>query len=100
MKLVVCSLWLAGLAQGAGPAEELVKLLKQFTEAYHAVEQNYADPVAPEQAFYTGAIPGLLRSLDPFSAFLDPDQFRSLKDMQQSVQKGSAVWCRWRRDAW
>ncbi len=68
--------------------EELAKLLKQFTQAYVAVEENYADPVAPEQLFYGGAIPGLLHSLDPFSAFLDPDQFRSLKDMQSSVQKG------------
>ncbi|MBI3696709.1 MAG: PDZ domain-containing protein [Acidobacteria bacterium] len=66
----------------------MARLLKQFTDAYHAVEQNFADPLIPEQAFYGGAIPGLLRTLDPFSSFLDPDQFRSLKDMQQSVQKG------------
>ena len=47
MRLAVCSLWLAGLTLGAGPDEELIKLLKQFTEAYHAVEQNYAERVAP-----------------------------------------------------
>jgi carboxyl-terminal processing protease len=81
----------AGFAFGQSHAaadEELPRLLKQFTEAYSLVEQNAADPVIPEQAFYAGAIPGLLRTLDPFSAFLDPEQFRSLKDMQQSVQKG------------
>ncbi len=66
----------------------MASLLKQFTTAYHLIEENSAEPVIPEQAFYAGAIPGLLRSLDPFSSFLDPDQFRSLKDMQQSVQKG------------
>jgi carboxyl-terminal processing protease len=68
--------------------EELEKAVQQFVAAYRVVEANYADPVIPEQAFYSGAIPGLLRSLDPFSAFLDPEQFRALRDMQQSVQKG------------
>ena len=87
-----------GLPQGAPPAREpapspqdeaeLARLLRQFTAAYRAVEENYADAVPPEQVFYGGAMPGLLRRLDPFSAFLDPDQYRSLKDMQESVQKG------------
>ncbi|MBI3665654.1 MAG: S41 family peptidase [Acidobacteria bacterium] len=68
--------------------KELAVLLKQFTTAYHVVEENFADPVSPEQALYGGAIPGLLRTLDPFSSFLDPDQFRAFQQMQQSVQKG------------
>ena len=76
------------LLLAAEPDPEILRLVKHFTDAFHAVEQNYADPVLPEQAFYSGAIPGLLRSLDPFSAFLDPEQFRSFQDMQQSVEKG------------
>ena len=75
-------------AQQADPGRELAALLKQFTAVYQAVEENFADPVLAEQAFYGGAIPGLIRALDPFSAFLDPDQFRTLQDMQKSVQKG------------
>jgi carboxyl-terminal processing protease len=81
-----------GLPQSPAPTPEdeaeLVRLLRHFVSAYQAVEENYADPVSPEQAFYGGALPGLLRTLDPFSAFLDPDQFAALRDMQQSVQKG------------
>ena len=72
----------------ARPDDELRPLLRQFTTVYQAVEEHFADPVVPEQAFYAGAIPGLLRTLDPFSAFLDPEQFQSLKQMQQSVEKG------------
>ena len=100
-RVLLFALWLAarGLSQDAappprepapGPQEEaeFARLLRQFTQAYRAVEENYADPISPEQAFYGGVIPGLLHSLDPFSAFLDPEQFRSLKDMQESVQKG------------
>lgn len=86
--LAFCPLPFAFGLPPEGREEELAGLLKQFTTAYHLVEENFSDPVTPEQAFYGGAIPGLLRSLDPFSAFLDPDQLRSLKDMQQSVQKG------------
>ncbi len=71
-----------------GEEEELRRAVQQFISAYLAIEENFADPVVPEQAFYAGAIPGLLRSLDPFSSFFDPEQFQSLREMQQSVQKG------------
>jgi carboxyl-terminal processing protease len=52
------------------------------------LESNAADPVASEQAFYQGAIPGLLRVLDPHSVFFDPGQFDQLKRMEASTQKG------------
>ena len=52
------------------------------------VEQQAADPVTPDQAFYQGAIPGMLRTLDPHSIFFDPDQFQQLQQMQRSEYKG------------
>ena len=45
-------------------------------------------PISSEQAFYQGAIPGLLRTLDPHSVFFDPGQFEQLKKMETSTQKG------------
>ena len=45
-------------------------------------------PISSEQAFYQGAIPGLLRKLDPHSVFFDPGQFEQLKKMEASTQKG------------
>jgi len=86
-------LWLgvAARSQPSGPPrleEELASLLKQFAAVYQAAEENAADPPDAAQAIYGGAIPGLLRALDPYSAFLDQDQFRSLQEMQQSVEKG------------
>src|ERR1039458_9094846 len=39
--------------------------LKQFTEVYETIEQNYADPVNPDKAIYNGAIPSMLHQLDP-----------------------------------
>ena len=52
------------------------------------IEQNYADPVSSEKAIYQGAIPGMLRMLDPHTVFFDRDQFQQLQEMEQSISKG------------
>ena len=54
------------------PADDLDKQLKTFVDAFAIVEANAADPLNSEQAFYTGAIPGLLKTLDSHSVFFDP----------------------------
>ena len=68
--------------------DDLDRQMKSVIDAYALVEQNAADPVSSEQAFYQGAIPGLLRRLDPHSVFFDPGQFEQLKKMEASTQKG------------
>lgn len=70
------------------PAEVLDQQIKNFTEALVKIQENAADPVSVEQAMYQGAIPGMLRRLDPHSVFFDPQQFEQLKQMEKSVQKG------------
>src|ERR1700733_6609054 len=76
-------------AAAASPAaDDLDKQLKTFIDAFAIVEANAADPVNSEQAFYTGALPGLLKTLDPHSVFFDPGQFDQLKKMESSTQKG------------
>src|SRR5579883_1840619 len=62
--------------------------LKKFTQALAIVQDQAADPVSTEQAVYGGAIPGMLRKLDPFCSFFDPNQFEQLKQMEKSIQKG------------
>ena len=37
---------------------------------------------------YAGAIPAMLRKLDPHSVFFDPEQFQQLKRMETSTSKG------------
>lgn len=69
-------------------SEDVSEQLKKFVDVYSAVEREAADPVAPERALYQGAIPGMLRRLDPHSVFLDPDQFQQLKEMETSTRKG------------
>jgi len=93
MRLLATGLWLfmslrAGLAQEQGPAAGMQELLKRFTDVYSVMETEAADPINSEQAVYQGAIPGLLRRLDPHSIFFDPDQFEQLKQMERSTSKG------------
>ncbi|MGH9557907.1 MAG: S41 family peptidase [Bryobacteraceae bacterium] len=79
----------AGCAWGAGdPAAPLETGVKTIVDVFAAVEANAADPVPSDVAFYQGAIPGMLRTLDPHSIFFDPGQFAQLKRMEQSEQKG------------
>jgi carboxyl-terminal processing protease len=67
---------------------DVVDQLRKFVAVYAAVEREAADPIAPEKALYQGAIPGMLRRLDPHSVFLDPGQFQQLKEMETSTRKG------------
>ncbi len=85
---------LAALLLFFGPAERaddtaiLEGQLKRFAEAYALVEQQAADPVNSYGAFYAGAIPGMLKRLDPHSVFFDPDHFAQLKELQEATRKG------------
>jgi carboxyl-terminal processing protease len=62
--------------------------LRTFAQVYDVVEQNYADPVDPNKAIYTGAIPGMLRALDPHSNFFDPKGYALLREDQRGRYYG------------
>src|SRR5207248_1156315 len=47
-------------AVAPGSDSDVRESLKQFTEVYSVVEQNYAEPVNADKAIYNGAIPGML----------------------------------------
>ena len=64
--------------RGQIPLEEI----RQFSEVFGAVKQNYVEPV-DDKKLMQEAISGMLSWLDPHSAFLDSDAF---KDMQSSTQ--------------
>lgn len=62
--------------------------LRSFSEVLATVESHAADPIDSERAVYDGAIPAMLRELDPHSVFFNPDQFEQLKTMERSETKG------------
>jgi carboxyl-terminal processing protease len=72
----------------ASDPDEIKKNLDGFTKVYALVEQNFADPVAPDKAIYKGAIPGMLRTLDPHSNFFDPRDYQLLREEQKGHYYG------------
>jgi carboxyl-terminal processing protease len=68
--------------------EDLSSGLKSFTSIYRLVEENAADKVNPDKAIYKGAIPGMLRTLDPHSSFFDPRDFQQLREDQRGSYYG------------
>ena len=84
-------LFLAAAGAAGAPAaepEDIEQSVKRVVAVFAAVEEHAADPVAPEKAFYEGAIPGMLRRLDPHSTFFDPLQFEQLRQLERSTTKG------------
>lgn len=75
--------------QGKPPdTDELERELKRFLDVFLIASDQAADAVNPDTAYYGGAIPGMLRRLDPHSVFFDRDQFQQLQEMERSVSKG------------
>jgi carboxyl-terminal processing protease len=64
-------------------SDSLTQAVSSFTKAYAVVEDNFAGPVMPDQSIYKGAIPGMLRTLDPHSNFFDPRDYQLLKEDQK-----------------
>ncbi len=62
--------------------------LKQFTDVYSIVEDNYAEQVNPDKAIYNGAIPGMLHALDPHSNFFDPKSYSLMREDQRGKYFG------------
>jgi carboxyl-terminal processing protease len=62
--------------------------LRSFADVYDVVQQNYAEPVNPDKAIYNGAIPGMLRVLDPHSNFFDPKSYSALREEQRGKYYG------------
>ena len=56
-------------------ADDYQTAIRSFTTVLDIVQSNYAEPVDTDKAVYQGAIPGMLRMLDPHSNFFDAKQF-------------------------
>ncbi len=49
-----------------------------FSDAITLIQQHYVDDVEPKKLIY-GAMGGMLKSLDPYSQFMDPDTYNEIK---------------------
>lgn len=96
--IVGCALagGLLGSSQSSSPAPmpvptsdaEVNTSLDSFSKVYDLVEDNSAEKVGPDKGIYKGAIPGMLRTLDPHSNFFDPKDFAGLREEQKGRYYG------------
>ena len=75
-------------AATTGAGDDVDASIKSFTKVFAVVENNFADKVTADKAIYKGAIPGMLRTLDPHSNFFDPKDFDALRDDQRGSYSG------------
>jgi carboxyl-terminal processing protease len=104
VRVTLCIAVLCGMAansyaqQAASPLsnddQDFQSSLRTFTKAFQVIVQNYADPLDPDEAIFglpnssQGAIPGMLRTLDPHSNFFDPHSYALLREQQQGRYYG------------
>jgi len=95
--LVVVVLLISGVLGGIyGPSvrattatsDDYQTAVRDFTSVLSVVQANYAEPVDADKAVYQGAIPGMLRMLDPHSNFFDARQFALLREDQRGKYYG------------
>lgn len=75
-------------SSSASSDAEIRESVRQFSDVYDVVEKNYAEQVSADKAIYNGAIPGMLRVLDPHSNFFDPKSYSALREEQRGKYYG------------
>jgi carboxyl-terminal processing protease len=78
-------------AQSSEDESQIRDNLKNFSDVYALVEKNYAEPLNGDKAdgaIYDGAIPGMLRVLDPHSNFYDPKAYARMQEDQRGHYYG------------
>jgi carboxyl-terminal processing protease len=86
--IAALALGASAFAQGAPPSDDVTQESLKFARVYALAEKNYADAVHPDATILEGGIRSMLATLDPFSAFLDADQFALLKQQTQGRAVG------------
>ena len=65
-------------SQAKSREDNLYKNLELFIDALKIIKENYVEPVENKKLIY-GALKGMLMSLDPYSAFLEPGLKKELQ---------------------
>ena len=70
------------------PDKEIQSSIRQFSTILATVEDHYAEELDASEVMYQGAIPRMLRMLDPHSSFFAPEAFKQLRDDQKGHYAG------------
>ena len=77
-------------APAAAAATSNSEFLANYTDALDVIQKNYMYDVDPDKLVYS-SIKGMLRMLDPHSNFMDPEQFKRIRDEQRSKYFGIGI---------
>ncbi len=70
------------------PAADIAPEVKRFMDVFSVVQSMGSGGETPDKMIFEGAIPSMLRRLDPHTQFFQPTQFDQLKQMEAAEQKG------------
>ncbi len=70
---------LAPLPARPGTVDTTYEKLDVFAQVLQYIQNSYVEDVDPQKLVY-GAIRGMLRTLDPHSAFMAPEEFKSMQE--------------------
>lgn len=76
------------VASAATESEDLDADVRNFSKVLSLVEANFADQVSADKTVYKGAIPGMLRTLDPHSSFFDAREYQLMREEQKGHYYG------------
>lgn len=76
--LLIITLSSAGVRADTQNNDDVYKGLSNFTRVLDLIQRSYVEDVDGEE-LTTKAIEGMLRSLDPYSAYLSPERYRELE---------------------
>lgn len=79
----------AGASQNS-KQEDDYKYFRLFTDVFRTVKENYVSDVNTKDLIY-GALNGMMRSLDPFSAFFTPDQYKEFRQETEGEFGGVGI---------
>jgi carboxyl-terminal processing protease len=71
-----------------GSSDEAQSSVKTFTQVLDVVQTNYAEKVDVDKIVYEGAIPGMLRMLDPHSNFFDASAWAANREEMRGKYYG------------
>ena len=77
-----------GSAALVGQRDAVKDYARDFEDLVTLVRRNYSSEIDVESVIYRGAIPSMLRELDPHSQFLDPRAFARLREEQKGSYAG------------
>ena len=63
---------------------------RMYIAALDAIQSEYVEPIEQQTLVY-GSIDGMLRTLDPHSAFLDPRSFKQMRERQRGSYFGIGI---------